>query len=198
MEWLIRIRKTLKLMKIKITKLDAAKSQTLEAINLFFEERDPVSIHTLAGAALQILHDHFKTKKEVGKAKLILHYETPYIKNEHRKYWSNKVREAKNFFKHANKDLKKTINFETDTNAFHLLEAIMCFISLKDDFFVWPIEFNVFLSWVMLKYPKNFNDNDMIEKCPNINPENLDFFRKAICLLNKQTNMLVPQCNRRT
>jgi len=37
--------------KLKISKLDAAKRQLETAIRLYFNEADPVSVHTLAGAA---------------------------------------------------------------------------------------------------------------------------------------------------
>jgi hypothetical protein len=60
-------------MKINVSKMAAAKSQLLEAINLFLEERDPISIHTLTCAALQILHDHFDDVGQVWDHKLIFH-----------------------------------------------------------------------------------------------------------------------------
>jgi hypothetical protein len=43
--------------KIEISKLDAAKRQLKTAINLYFSYGDPVSIHTLASAAREILYD---------------------------------------------------------------------------------------------------------------------------------------------
>ena len=46
-----------------ITKLDAARRQLNQAIWLLFEDRDVVSIHTLACAATTILNDVAKAKK---------------------------------------------------------------------------------------------------------------------------------------
>jgi hypothetical protein len=43
--------------KIKISKLDAARRQLDTAIRLYFMEGDPVSVHTLAAAAFEILKD---------------------------------------------------------------------------------------------------------------------------------------------
>ena len=40
-----------------ITKLEAARRQLESAIFLYFEEKDPVSIHTLTAAAYNILRD---------------------------------------------------------------------------------------------------------------------------------------------
>jgi hypothetical protein len=42
---------------LKVSKTDAAKRQLETAIRLWFFSADPVSIHTLAAAAHQILHD---------------------------------------------------------------------------------------------------------------------------------------------
>jgi len=52
---------------------------------LFFEQRDPVSIHTLVGASLQILHDHIDDVGIVWDENLFLHKDTIYIKDEYRK-----------------------------------------------------------------------------------------------------------------
>jgi hypothetical protein len=41
--------------RMKITKLDAAKRQLATAIRLYFEDRDPVSVHTLVMAAGEII-----------------------------------------------------------------------------------------------------------------------------------------------
>ncbi|MEO8631598.1 MAG: hypothetical protein ABI612_26410 [Betaproteobacteria bacterium] len=38
-----------------ITKLDAAKNQLATAIWFYFEDRDPISVHTLATAAAEII-----------------------------------------------------------------------------------------------------------------------------------------------
>jgi hypothetical protein len=43
--------------KIKISKLEAARRQVETAIRIYFANGDPVSIHTLAAASLQILVD---------------------------------------------------------------------------------------------------------------------------------------------
>ena len=65
-------------MKITVTKIGAARSQLIEAIHLFFEDRDPVSIHTLVGASLQILNDHITDVGEVWDNNLMFHFDTIY------------------------------------------------------------------------------------------------------------------------
>ena len=93
-------------MKINVSKIGAARSQLIEALRLFFEQRDPVLIHTLVGASLQILHDHIDDVGIVWDEILFLHKDTIYIKDEYPKEWRVKVNEARNFFKHADRDLK--------------------------------------------------------------------------------------------
>ena len=43
--------------KLKLSKLDCARRQLEMAIELYFMERDPVSVHTLIGAVRQLLTD---------------------------------------------------------------------------------------------------------------------------------------------
>jgi hypothetical protein len=65
---------------------------------------------------LQILHDHIDDVSIVWNENLFFHKNTIYIKDEYRKEWRDKVNEARNFFKHADRDLrdgKTTIEFET-------------------------------------------------------------------------------------
>lgn len=143
-------------MKVTIEKLDAARSQLRTSIKLFFEDRDPVSTHTLACAALAILHDHIPSE-EAWKHDIMLHYNTIFIKDEGRKIWAGKIREAANFFKHADNDLKigKThIEFTPDLTKFYIMEAIQCIRILdgkgaeaKD------MVYMTFITWLLQNHP---------------------------------------------
>src|ERR1700735_603484 len=108
---------------MKISKLDAAESQLTEAIHLFFEERDSVSIHTLAHAAFEIVADYALAHD----IPVMLHKTSPMITDEGREIWAKSVNRAKNFFKHADKDIKNNIieiDFEPELNIFVILGAI--------------------------------------------------------------------------
>jgi hypothetical protein len=48
---------------ITVTKLEAARRQLRTAIELWFHSGEPVSIHTLAAAAYQVVHDLNRRKK---------------------------------------------------------------------------------------------------------------------------------------
>jgi hypothetical protein len=150
-------------MKIIVSKMGAARSQLLEAIRMFFEQRDPISIHTLVGAALEILHDHFDDVEIVWDAKLFFHYDTIYIKDAHRREFKAKINEARNFFKHAARDLnegKTTIEFETATTDFRIIESIRCLAILEKENFVNSPEFRMFIVWYAKKYPTQIKDEE--------------------------------------
>ena len=114
-------------MKITVTKISAARSQLIQAIRLFFEEGDPVSIHTLAGASLEILNDHFTDQVNVADNLFIFHKYAPFIKEERRQEIRKIERSAQNFFKHADKDLQQGVTsfeFQTNINNFFIFGAL--------------------------------------------------------------------------
>lgn len=78
-----------------ISKLDAARRQLDSAISLYFQESDPVVVHTLACAAHQIIHDINKSK---GSTDLL------YEKFRTRGFTTAQINKHYNFFKHADKD----------------------------------------------------------------------------------------------
>jgi hypothetical protein len=86
--------------KLKVSKIDAARRQLDCAIELWFLEKDDVSIHTLAAASYQIIHD-ISQKRKIGRDLL---YDTDIIKDEYRADFVRLVKQPQNFFKHADKD----------------------------------------------------------------------------------------------
>jgi hypothetical protein len=74
---------------LKLNKMEVAERQLKEAINLFFEQRDCVSIHTLATAAYQVLYDMRKKSHSYDDLK-----DTNIIKDEYRKQWNAYLTEA--------------------------------------------------------------------------------------------------------
>lgn len=94
--------------KVKISKIEGARRQIDCAITLWFLDGDEVSIHTLAAAAHQVIHD-LKTHNG-GTTKLL--YDLALVKDEHRKQWKKLLKDASNFFKHADKDPNPTGEIE--------------------------------------------------------------------------------------
>lgn len=135
-----------------ITKLDAAKRQLNEAIRLFFERRDMVCVHTLAAAAGQILADL------CGKKGLLIGIrDESIIRPERRKEWFQKLSEAENFFKHADRDPEAVHGFVPEVTEIILFDAVWALQRLcgKQTY-----EAGVYYSWVFLKYPNVFVDGD--------------------------------------
>jgi hypothetical protein len=186
-------------MKMLISKVDAARRQTLEAIRMFFEQRDAVSIHTLVCAAMQILHDHFD-EGTAWDANLAFHFHSIYIKNEYRKEWKNKVNGAANFFKHAREDLKEgktEIEFSPNITNFYIFEVIRCLRILEDDKFIFSPEFRVFAIWYALKYPTHIKVEARAQftKLKNPGVDDYKSFRDVISLMAANPNLMENAAN---
>ena len=148
--------------KIKVTKFKAAESQLCSAIRLLFEDRDIISTHTLACAAMVILHDHIPKVDKHGAASFsTLHYDNTYVKEECRKDYYNTVKKSCNFFKHADRDIKEgthSINFIIDGNDSVIFEAWNCLKHVfPNEYKVLP-EFLYFLAYFFAKYPQILTD----------------------------------------
>ena len=87
---------------IKVTKLNAASRQLDTAIKLWAADDDPVSIHSLAFAAHQIVHDLNRT--ESGEPLIM---DSPLVPDDRRRDFVNAVKRFSNFFKHADNWGKK-------------------------------------------------------------------------------------------
>jgi hypothetical protein len=94
---------------LHVTKLDAAKRQVEQALALFFSDGDPVAIHTLLFASVEIIDGLYKrkTKKRLffGNAAMVESGVTPTVK-----HWGA-------FFKHGREwELDRTLAFNPDSN----------------------------------------------------------------------------------
>jgi hypothetical protein len=86
---------------ITITKLAAARSQLKTAITLWFSDADPISIHTLAYAAYEVIH---VVSKKLNPDRLDLIFDSRFIKDEYRGQVNVGFKKHANFFKHANRE----------------------------------------------------------------------------------------------
>lgn len=137
---------------IWINKIDVAKKQITEAVKLFFENRDPVVIHTVIASAHQILID-------VGKDQGI----TSVMKNPDgltREQFRNHdkiVNRPYIFFKHADNDPDGKLNIAPIERFMcdFILDSILMFQNLSGNL---PLEAKVFWSWFIGTYPDEFDD----------------------------------------
>ncbi len=136
---------------LQISKLDAAKRQLETAIRLYFSNSDPVSIHTLAAAAYNLIKD--VNKKRGGKPMLIKELAFDYLNPEGEKIWVKKMKEAENFFKHADRDHGKTLDFRPELTEIFILDACLRYKELTAEF---PPLFLTFYSWFRAIHPDMF------------------------------------------
>lgn len=102
-----------------VTKSQAANHQLCTAIRLFFEDRDPIAVHTLACAAREIYEKHCG---KAGVERMLDH-----IKASNPKYTQKQIMDlinaARNFFKHDGTSLDDIIEFSDEMNDFALFSA---------------------------------------------------------------------------
>ena len=155
-----------------ISKLEAAARQIDTAITLWFSNGDIISIHTLACSAYQIIHDINKKK---GYRDLL--YDTVVIKDEYRRKLINSLKDHYNFFKHAEKDPDRLIDFDgslTEKFIFFSLFGLQLLgirhNNIRDAFTIWYAVNNSDI--LTEKGKKLFIDNvppESIEHARNIN-----------------------------
>jgi hypothetical protein len=132
---------------IKIGKFEAARRQLRTAIRLWFNDGDPVSIHTLAFAAYEIIHA-ISEKRDPFRRDLL--FDTVLIKDEYRQDWNRHVRKHANFFKHADRDGDSVIEFNPDFSEWFIFFAIagreLCGEQASD-------EESTFMWWMQIHKP---------------------------------------------
>ncbi len=135
-----------------VTKLAAIHEQLDVAITLFFNDSKPISVHTLTAASYNVLRD--LNKKQNDTPMLAKSHTVSTIKEAEQEDFRQKLNQAENFFKHADKDADKVFFFKYELTEYLLYDACVTFERLADQF---PPVFAVFKLWFMMKYPSHFN-----------------------------------------
>jgi|GEM_PF-959556 len=187
-----------------ITKKDAAVCQLDTAIKMFFENSDPISIHTLAGAASIVFEDLCKKKRLPIFFDFVpdtFHQNT--VEELHISF-----RKSRNFFKHAKDDSKEELTTFDDEDNELLLYA--CAYDCATAFRGLPISAQVFQGWYHCCFPEKFNA-DITEPFktifPAIRTQKLETQKKMglnalktydghASLLSDQRTIPVPRYNR--
>jgi len=133
--------------KVQVTKLEAAKNQLGTALDLFFQEEDIVSIHTLASAAHQILEDIAKEKKVDSIREEFLKS----VPLDKKTLVRDVLRSPANFLKHADRDSNQVLHFPTLATEMVLLDAYVMYTKLTDEKFHLGTIFQV---WFYINYPE--------------------------------------------
>jgi hypothetical protein len=132
---------------ITISKLDAAERQINTAVRLYFNDGDPVSIHTLSAAAFEILKDLDKKGPKTGTFYELV---DQYVRPEERDTVMKTVKQAQNFFKHADQDPDATLDFILAEPEMFLLAACDKFRELSGTI---TAEIATFLTWWSIQNP---------------------------------------------
>jgi hypothetical protein len=106
---------------IRLDKLDAARRQLRTAITLWFNDGDPIAVHTLAFAAYEIIHVISK-KRNPHRRDLL--FDTLVINDEFRRVWVDQIKKDANFFKHADRDPDLVIEFQPYLSQLFILYSI--------------------------------------------------------------------------
>ena len=164
--------------KEKITKLQAAERQLNESIQLFFENRDPLAIHTLASASHEILYQLGKNKGVKG---ILKNPDLGLIKDGRWKEWCTFLNKNYNFLKHARCDPKEVIEFPSESNVFRILDCVWIYNHLTENS---PHAHKVWMVWFNLKYPGILKKGDFKKSLDDVllsgDPDDLDFFLRLI------------------
>jgi len=156
---------------ITISKLDAARRQLETAITLWFNDGDPVSIHTLASAAYEIVHAVSK-KRDPNRRDLI--FDSALIKDEYRSQFAIWVKRQANFFKHGNHDSEAVIEFQPElTRQFFLFTIFGLEIcgekkSIAESAFIW---------WLCIHEPQCLTDQGRRNLTDRIPVDNISQLR---------------------
>lgn len=110
-----------------VSKLDAALRQLETAIRMFFLNGDPIAIHTLTAAARTILGDLSKAGgKQAGLDNILAQGIRPEKLGEFLKL----LKQAQNFFKHADKDPDQLLDFNPAQTEILLWDACVLYGAL--------------------------------------------------------------------
>jgi hypothetical protein len=134
---------------LTITKLEAAERQLRQAIQLFFGGGDEVAVHTLTGAACEILRDLAAHRGILHPLGIVLPLRVPARERKRSRFYKLLTRHQ-NFFKPADRDPEGRVTFDPETTALFLFEATATHRSLAG--YVLPETF-AFEFWFILQHP---------------------------------------------
>lgn len=137
---------------IKVNRLDAARAQIETAIHLYFAEADPVSIHTLAAAAHDIL-DAVAKRTGVFRSSKRKYLES--LKPEFRDEAGKRLNAARNFFKHAGTMQVDSIRLHPFLSEVLLYDAGELYQAITHTL---PGLMLAFRTWFGMQHPRYLND----------------------------------------
>lgn len=174
-------------MNIEITKFKAAESQLITAIDLYFKNGDPVSIHTLARSAHEVL-DRLCEHEGLDRS-VIEQGVAEFVKPEFKKQVFQKVSESRNFFKHADKDPEGVLSWNPDISIYFIWDATSLYRRLNKS--KMPCEILVFSGIFRIEHSDIWTDESPIDHL-------LESGKEELRKVDKKTvyETLLNQCRR--
>jgi hypothetical protein len=133
-----------------ISKIQAAESQLKTAIELFFKDRDSISIHTLGSAAQEIL-ESLGVKNKIKSMRLKM---LEMAEKDKQKALHNSQEYHKNFFKHADRDPDELTRFDPEYTELVLWDAVRLYYFITQQKVPTFIIYDI---WAYAKYPEMYN-----------------------------------------
>lgn len=148
----------------RIDKLEAVRRQLRTAIRLFFEEKDSVSVYTLASAVVELLRDLLKPS---GKGSFIR--DSDIIRPERKREFLEITIRPQNFFKHADRNPDELLEFRPEIVPFVLVDCVEIYRTLTGRSLREGYLFGV---WFAMNYPELVSRliADEVEKLKRIHP----------------------------
>ncbi len=140
-----------------VSKIRAAEEQLKRAIVLFFKNEDPISTHTLASAAQEIL-------ESLGKRQGITSLKQQVVNQadeSRRGQFINAMNDAKNAFKHADRDPDGITKLNPEYTELVLWDAVNLFYKVTQQKIP---AFVVYDLWIYSRYPEMRDFTPEIEK----------------------------------
>ncbi|MDO8387106.1 MAG: hypothetical protein Q7T13_11995 [Polaromonas sp.] len=161
-----------------LTKVAVARRQLATAIDLFFADRDSVSVYSLAANAWEVI-DALCRKAELQSFSVQVRENVPKGEDLKRNYINSPHR---NFFKHADNDSEQTLASLLDSQVEGVLFlAVEDYIRLNQRS---PIQLQVFQVWYLAKYPGKL---DPIVACRIV--EGIDRTFPGLALLSRREQL---------
>jgi hypothetical protein len=161
---------------VEITKLQAVKEQIDEAIWMFFNRRSAVAIHTIVGAAHQVLHDISQRNMSMVKSKAIAE------QTGKGKEWFKRLNKEYNFFKHGEEDADQVLKFDPLLHAYYLVDCVYMYRAVTGTN---PKNHRIYDSWFALSHPNAIGSESVREMAKTIpitvlDPNNYEYFSELI------------------
>jgi len=137
---------------MQVSKLESSRRQLETVISMYFAEGDPVSMHTLTAAAYNVLRNI--NTKIGGNPMLIKDQLVNLAPSEYTKQVRDRINEAENFFKHADRDHQAILEFNPELTEYLIMDACDKYREIAGEY---PHLMAIFRAWMMMTNQDIFN-----------------------------------------